>query len=118
MQEGYTVIQKFNEFNSKRNSFSLALSMIIMVLYYVFILCVGMFPNFLGLKLGQTSLTVGIVGGLGIIIISIITTGIYVYKANTQFDKEQEQILNQMQSFGIIQDNQLINEEVIKGEKA
>lgn len=88
-----------------------------MVLYYIFVLCVGMFPDVLGYKIGPSSVTLGIVSGLAIIIISIVTTGIYAYVANKHFDREQKEILDEMQDCGIIKDGQLVDDAYIKNKE-
>ena len=60
----------------------------------------------LGYRLGPSSITLGIIAGLFIIVLSIIVTGIYTFLANTYFDKDQENILNQLQESNLIQDLQ------------
>lgn len=61
-------MNKFNKFNKSRNKFSLTLSLIMMIIYYIFVFCVGMFPDVLGYKIGPSSVTLGIISGLAIII--------------------------------------------------
>lgn len=108
------IMNKFNQFNQSRNKFSLTLSLIVMVIYYIFVFCVGMFPDILGYRIGPSSVTLGIISGLAIIIISIATTGIYAYVANKHFDREQNEILDEMKDCGIIKDGQLADSNCIK----
>lgn len=100
---------KFNKFISFRNKFSLFLSVIIMLCYYAFIISVGMFPEVLGYKIGPSSITLGILLGLTLIFTCIIITGIYTFIANKYFDKEQNEILSEMEKCGILKDGNLNN---------
>lgn len=99
-------LSKFRQFVSFRNKISLILSLVVLVCYYAFVLSVGLFPEVLGYRLGPSSITLGIIAGLFIIVLSIIVTGIYTFLANTYFDKDQENILNQLQESNLIQDLQ------------
>lgn len=99
-------LSKFRQFVSFRNKISLVLSLVVLVCYYAFVLSVGLFPEVLGYRLGPSSITLGIIAGLFIIVLSIIVTGIYTFLANTYFDKDQANILNQLQESNLIQDLQ------------
>ncbi len=110
-------MDKFDKFNQSKNKFSLTLSLIVMIIYYIFIFCVGMFPEVLGYKIGPSSITLGIISGISIIIISIATTGIYAYVTNKHFDRKQNEILEEMQQCGIISDGKLTNPDYTKERK-
>lgn len=99
-------LSKFRQFVSFRNKISLVLSLVVLVCYYAFVLSVGLFPDVLGYRLGPSSITLGIIAGLFIIVLSIIVTGIYTFLANTYFDKDQANILSQLQESNLIQDLQ------------
>ena len=107
---------RFNEFNASKNKFSLVLSLVVGVIYYIFVFCVGMFPDVLGYKIGPSSITLGILSGLAIIIISVVTTGIYAYVANKHFDREQDEIIEEMKECGIIKDGELASVDYVKKE--
>lgn len=76
----------FHELESKRNRLGWTLSAITLVIYYGFILVVAFSPSTLAASIGGMTMTVGLPIGVGIILISIITTGIYVRRANSEFD--------------------------------
>ena len=57
-------LSKFRQFVSFRNKISLVLSLVVLVCYYIFVLSVGLFPEVLGYRLGPSSVTLGIIGGL------------------------------------------------------
>ncbi len=81
---------------SKRESFAYTLSALIMVIYYGFVLLVAYGKSFLGQPLVQGSLmTVGFPIGVGVIVSSVLLTGIYVRRANTEFDELNRQIIEE-----------------------
>lgn len=93
---------EFRNFVSKRNKFSLILSLIILVVYYVFVFGIGLFPNVLGYKLGPSSITLGIMWGIFLIVLSIFATGIYTFVANYFLDKEQENLIKDLEKQELI----------------
>ncbi len=60
-------------------------------------------PEILGYRLGPSSVTLGILIGISIIVLSIIATGVYTFLANTYLDKEQENILQQLEEADVIE---------------
>jgi uncharacterized membrane protein (DUF485 family) len=86
----YTTIQnnpKFRELVERRNRFAWTLSIVMLVIYYGFILLVAFAKGFLGTRIGAGVTTLGIPIGLGVIIAAFVLTGIYVQRANSQFDE-------------------------------
>jgi uncharacterized membrane protein (DUF485 family) len=64
-----------------------------LVIYYGFILIVAFNKEFLGQPLSAGSITtVGIPIGLGVIISAFVLTGIYVRRANSEFDRMTREI--------------------------
>ena len=100
------ILARFQKFISFRNRFSLGISLVVFLCFYLFILMIGFYPNVLGYTLGPSSITLGILFGIGIIIISILSTGIYTLFANKYFDKEQEEILQSLKENGLLEDLQ------------
>ncbi|RAX58888.1 hypothetical protein CCZ01_01450 [Helicobacter monodelphidis] len=96
--KAYDKYQKFIQF---RNKFSVILSIIVLACYYAFIIGVGWFPEVLGYPIGPSVVTLGILAGLTIIVTSIIITGIYTFVANTYFDRDQAQIVEELQKSGV-----------------
>ena len=78
---------------SERSSFAWKLTITILVVYYAFILLIAFSPETLGAKLVAGGMaTVGIPVGVAIIIFSFILTGIYVKRANSEFDDLLDQV--------------------------
>ncbi|MFA7084198.1 MAG: DUF485 domain-containing protein [Arcobacteraceae bacterium] len=77
---------KYQELTSKRNSFSLKLSIFVLTMFYGFVLVIAFDKELLAVKLGEGVMTVSYPIGAAIIVISFITTLIYVRRANTEFE--------------------------------
>jgi uncharacterized membrane protein (DUF485 family) len=69
----------------ERKSFGWTLTMVMLVLYYGYIALVAFDPSMIAAKLAG-SITIGLVLGVALILVSIILTGVYVLRANSQYD--------------------------------
>lgn len=84
---------KYQELVAKRSRFAWTLSIIMLIIYYAFILVLAFAPASLGTKLGAgTVMSVGIPVGVIIILSAFVLTGIYVKRANSEFDELTRQI--------------------------
>lgn len=87
---------KFHELVRKRNAFATVLTIIMLTIYFGFILTIAFAPTVLGAPLSQGSVTtVGFPVGVGVILSAIVLTGIYVRRANTEFDELNRQIIEE-----------------------
>jgi len=86
---------KFAELVRKRTAFAWTLSVIILVIYFGFIGLIAFNKAFLATKLGVGVTTVGFPIGVGVILSAIALTGIYVYRANGEFDDLNRQIIEE-----------------------
>ncbi len=77
---------EFHELVRKRTSFAWSLSAVMVLIYFGFILLVAFAPKFLGTPLGAGIMTIGIPLGLFVIASAFILTGLYVRRANSEFD--------------------------------
>ena len=84
---------KYQELKTKRSSFGWWLALGMMIVYYGFILLVAFNKPFLATRLGEGVTTIGMPIGLGVILFTIVITGIYVRRANSEFDALTEQIV-------------------------
>jgi len=70
-----------------RSKFAWTLTIMILVVYYAFILLIAFSPETLGAKVSPDHMmTVGIPVGIAIIVFAFALTGIYVKRANSEFD--------------------------------
>ncbi|MDD2905590.1 MAG: DUF485 domain-containing protein [Sulfurimonas sp.] len=77
----------YQELVSKRSSFSLKLTIAMLVVYFAFILTIAFDPSLLGTPLSEGSVTtVGIPVGMAVIVFAFVVTGIYTKRANSEFD--------------------------------
>ncbi|MBU1668957.1 DUF485 domain-containing protein [bacterium] len=87
---------KYQELVSKRSKFAWTLSIIMLVVYYAFIMLIAFSPATLGAKTGTGVMTVGIPIGIAIIVIAFILAGIYVRRANGEFDLLTQEIKDEL----------------------
>ena len=83
---------KYQELKAKRTSLGWLLALAMMIVYYGFILLVAFNKPFLAQRLGDGVTTIGMPIGLGVIVFTIVITGIYVRRANTEFDRLTDEI--------------------------
>jgi uncharacterized membrane protein (DUF485 family) len=86
---------KYKELKRKRNVFGWSLCILMMVVYYGYISLIAFNKEFLSLPLGTGVTTIGVPIGMGVIVFTILITGIYVARANKEFDALTTQILNE-----------------------
>ena len=79
---------------ASRRRFSFALTALMIVTYYGFILFVALAPHLLARPLYQgATTTVGVLVGVGIIVVAIALTGWYVLRANRTLDPSMSALL-------------------------
>ncbi len=85
---------KFTELVRRRNRLGYTLSAVVLAVYCAFILAIAFAPKALGTPLWDGAVTsVGIPIGVAIIVISFLVTGLYVRRANAEFDELNRQII-------------------------
>jgi uncharacterized membrane protein (DUF485 family) len=84
---------KYQELKRKRSSFGWWLTLLMMVVYYGYIALIAWNKPFLSTPIGAGVTTIGVPIGMGVIIFTIVITGIYVRRANGEFDKLTREIL-------------------------
>ena len=84
---------KYQELRHKRSSFGWWLTLLMMVVYYGYIALIAWNKEFLSQPIGVGVTTIGIPIGMGVIVFTIVITGIYVRRANSEFDALTREIL-------------------------
>lgn len=87
---------KYRQLVSARSSYGWMLTAMMMVVYYGYILLVAFGKNLLSAKIGQGVMTWGIPIGLFVIVFTVAVTGIYVWRANREFDDLTAQIRSEV----------------------
>jgi len=75
----------FIELRARRGRFAAILTTLMLLIYYGFILAIAFAPHWLAIRIDGV-ITLGIPLGLGVILSAIVLTGIYVRRANGEFD--------------------------------
>lgn len=83
---------RYQRLKSRRSRFGWLLAVAMLIVYYGFILLVAFNKPLLGTRLGEGVTTIGMPLGLGVIVFTIVITGIYVRRANSEYDELTEQI--------------------------
>ncbi|MBV9252549.1 MAG: DUF485 domain-containing protein [Acetobacteraceae bacterium] len=83
---------RFHQLVRTRKSFAWTLTILMLVIYYGFIALVAFAPKVIGATLGG-SVTLGLALGIVVILSAILLTGIYVWRANSEFDRMSNQIV-------------------------
>ena len=84
---------KYQELQSKRNRLAIILTILMLVVYYGYISLIAFDKEFLAQPIGSGVTTLGIPIGFGVIVFTELITGIYVRRANGEFDTLTKEIL-------------------------
>ena len=84
---------KYQELRTKRSGFGWALTVLMLVVYYGYIALIAFNKPFLAQPVGAGVTTLGIPLGMGVIVFTIVITGIYVARANSAYDALTKDIL-------------------------
>ncbi|HJV92161.1 MAG TPA: DUF485 domain-containing protein, partial [Azonexus sp.] len=87
---------KFAEMVGKRTRFAIILSLVVLVPYYSFMMITAFNPAWLAQPISDGNIiTLGWPIGVVLVVGSWLTTGIYISRANGEFDSLNEQILKE-----------------------
>ncbi|GAA4647828.1 DUF485 domain-containing protein [Kistimonas scapharcae] len=87
---------RFQQLVRRRNRLAWTLSIAILALYFTFILVIAFAPELLGQPVVTGSITtLGIPAGILIILSAFVLTGIYVHRANQEFDQLNRSIVEE-----------------------
>jgi len=85
---------KFIELVSKRTRFSRQLCIAMLLIYFGFIFLVAFLPGVMGIKVGGV-VTLAFPLGLAVIVSAVVVTGLYVLRANSEFDRLTRELLEE-----------------------
>ena len=86
---------KYHELRRKRNAFGWTLTLLMLVVYFCYIALIAFNKPFLAQPIGNGVTTLGIPIGLAVIVFTIVITGIYVRRANGEYDRLTTEILEE-----------------------
>jgi uncharacterized membrane protein (DUF485 family) len=82
----------YQALKARRSSFGWTLTLAMLVVYYGFILLIAFSKDVLAVRIGDGVMTWGIPIGFGVIVFTILVTGVYVRRANSEFDDLSEAV--------------------------
>ena len=86
---------KYHELKRKRNAFGWTLTILMLIVFFGYIALIAFNKPFLAQPIGDGVTTVGIPIGLAVIIFTVVITGIYVRRANGEYDRLTTEILEE-----------------------
>jgi uncharacterized membrane protein (DUF485 family) len=87
---------KYLQLIKQRDTLSWTLSAIVCIMYFGFTLMIAFAPGILTQPISDGSvIPMGMILGVGVILISCLLTGVYVFKANTVFDPIVQEIVQE-----------------------
>ena len=86
---------KYRQLVTTRDTYGWIMTILMLVVYYGYIALIAFNKAFLATPLGAGVTTVGIPIGVGVILFTIIITGIYIRRANTEFDDLKAQVIKE-----------------------
>ena len=84
---------QYQQLKSTRGRYGWTLTILMLIVYYGYIALIAFDKKFLAQPIGSGVTTLGIPIGMGVILFTIVITGIYVRRANGEFDALTKQIL-------------------------
>lgn len=87
---------QFHELCKKRNRFAVVLSFIVLGVYYAFVMVASLHPGLFSSPLAEgLTWPVGLAAGFAIQAFAFLMTGVYVSRANSEFDSMNRAILEE-----------------------
>ena len=86
---------KYTHLRRTRLRYGWTLAVIMLVVYYSFIGVIAFDKELFALKMGEGAMTWGILVGFGVIVFSVLITGLYVRRANNEFDRLTREIVQE-----------------------
>ena len=84
---------KYAELKRRRNKLGIYLTVLMLVVYYGYIALIAFDKSFLAKPVGTGVTSVGVPVGVAVILFTIIITGLYVRRANSEYDQLTQDIL-------------------------
>ena len=86
---------KYQQLKRTRSRYGWTLAILMLVVYYGYIGLIAFDKEFLAKPMGAGVTTIGIPIGMAVIVVSIVITGLYVRRANGEFDAMTREIIEE-----------------------
>ena len=84
---------KYAQLKQRRNRLGLVLTVLMLAVYYGYIALIAFDKAFLAKPVGTGMMSVGMPVGMAVIIFTVVIIGIYVLRANSEYDQLTQDIL-------------------------
>ncbi|CAJ0688682.1 DUF485 domain-containing protein [Ralstonia holmesii] len=84
---------KYAQLKQRRNKLGIVLTVLMLAVYYGYIALIAFDKAFLAKPVGTGVMSVGVPVGMAVIIFTVVITGIYVRRANSEYDQLTQDIL-------------------------
>ena len=86
---------KYQQLKRTRSRYGWTLAILMLIVYYGYIGLIAFDKEFLAKPMGAGVTTIGIPIGMAVIVFSIVITGLYVRRANGEFDRLTREIIEE-----------------------
>jgi uncharacterized membrane protein (DUF485 family) len=86
---------KYQLLKSRRTRFGWSLTVVMLIAYFGYIGLIAFDKAFLGRPIGAGVTSLGIPVGIGLILLTVLLTGIYVWRANGEYDRLTREIIEE-----------------------
>ena len=84
---------KYAQLKQRRNKLGIVLTVLMLAVYYGYIALIAFDKAFLAKPVGTGVMSVGVPVGMAVIVFTVVITGIYVRRANSEYDQLTQDIL-------------------------
>ena len=89
---------KYQHLVKTRNGYGKIMTIIMFIVYYGYISLIAFDKELLATPLSSSGVTtLGVPIGMGVIVFTVVITAIYVRRANSEFDKMKNEIIQEVQ---------------------
>ena len=86
---------KYQTLKSRRTRFGWILTVVMLIAYFGYIGLIAFDKAFLARPIGAGVTSLGIPVGIGLILLTVLLTGIYVWRANGEYDRLTREIIEE-----------------------
>ncbi len=86
---------RYHQLRTRRNRLGWTLTIVMLLAYYGFIGLIAFDKEFLARRIGAGVTTLGIPIALGLIVFTVLITAFYVWRANSEFDRMVDDVLQE-----------------------
>ncbi len=86
---------KYQQLKNRRTRFGWILTVVMLIAYFGYIGLIAFDKAFLARPIGAGVTSLGIPVGIGLILLTVLLTGVYVWRANGEYDRLTREIIEE-----------------------